>query len=170
VLAWVSVWSDVQMTCIWSSWCHCHPIISASEKSRTVYPSGTGLPGLSWKKAVKRLLLLLYSINHAWLYKVCCLYLSSKASDVSRSQLKAKAKQIKNTIPQVGICYSRAVKMSGSCSSTSLLSRELISHRTRKYMHWTRRSRPGNISRMLTYNMQDRDGTTAGSCALWKCE
>jgi len=28
VLAWLSVWREVQMTCIWSSWCHCHPIIS----------------------------------------------------------------------------------------------------------------------------------------------
>jgi len=28
VLAWLSVWSKVQMVCIWSSWCHCHPIIS----------------------------------------------------------------------------------------------------------------------------------------------
>jgi len=27
VLAWLSVWSEVQMICIWSSWCHC-PIIS----------------------------------------------------------------------------------------------------------------------------------------------
>jgi len=22
----LSVWSKVQMLCIWSSWCHCHPI------------------------------------------------------------------------------------------------------------------------------------------------
>jgi len=28
VLVWLSVWSEVQMICIWSSWCHCHPIIS----------------------------------------------------------------------------------------------------------------------------------------------
>jgi len=28
VLMWLSVWSEVQMICIWSSWCHCHPIIS----------------------------------------------------------------------------------------------------------------------------------------------
>ena len=32
VLAWLSVWSEVQMICIWSSWCHCHPIISCSRK------------------------------------------------------------------------------------------------------------------------------------------
>ena len=25
VLAWLSVWSEVQ-TCMWSSWCHCHPL------------------------------------------------------------------------------------------------------------------------------------------------
>jgi len=28
VLAWLCVWSELQMICIWSSWCHCHPIIS----------------------------------------------------------------------------------------------------------------------------------------------
>ena len=44
VLAWLPVWSEVQMICIWSGWCHCHPIISASVKSRMVYPSGTDLP------------------------------------------------------------------------------------------------------------------------------
>jgi len=32
VLAWLSVCSKVQMICIWSSWCHCHPIISCSSK------------------------------------------------------------------------------------------------------------------------------------------
>ena len=26
--AWLSVWREVQIICIWSSWCHCHPIIS----------------------------------------------------------------------------------------------------------------------------------------------
>jgi len=30
VLAWLSVWSEMQMICIWSSWCHCHPIICCS--------------------------------------------------------------------------------------------------------------------------------------------
>ena len=32
MLAWLSVWSLVQMVCIWSSWCHCHPIISCFVK------------------------------------------------------------------------------------------------------------------------------------------
>ena len=39
---------------IWSTWPHCHPIISASVKSRMVRPSGTGLPTYFWITAVKR--------------------------------------------------------------------------------------------------------------------
>ena len=37
VLAWLSVWSDVQ-TCTWPSWCHCHLLSLASVKSRLVLP------------------------------------------------------------------------------------------------------------------------------------
>jgi len=40
----------VQMICIWSSCCHCHPVIFYSAKSRMVYLSGAGLPRLSWKE------------------------------------------------------------------------------------------------------------------------
>jgi len=28
VLVWLSVWSQMQIISIWSSWYHCHPIIS----------------------------------------------------------------------------------------------------------------------------------------------
>jgi len=38
VLAWLSVWSEVQMICIWSSWCHCHPIMSCSSKIQIGLP------------------------------------------------------------------------------------------------------------------------------------
>ena len=31
-MAWLSVWSKVQIICIWSSWRHCHPINSCSSK------------------------------------------------------------------------------------------------------------------------------------------
>ena len=37
VLAWLSVWSEVQ-TCIWPSWCHCHSLSLASVKTRLVLP------------------------------------------------------------------------------------------------------------------------------------
>jgi len=37
VLEWLSVWSELQ-TCIRPSWCHCHSLSLASEKSRLVLP------------------------------------------------------------------------------------------------------------------------------------
>ena len=37
VLAWLSVWSELQ-TCIWPSGCHCHSLSLASVKSRLVLP------------------------------------------------------------------------------------------------------------------------------------
>ena len=37
VVAWLSVWSEVQ-TCIWPSWFHCHSLSLASVKSRLVLP------------------------------------------------------------------------------------------------------------------------------------
>ena len=37
VLAWLFVWSDVQI-CMWPSWCHCHSLSLASVKSRLVLP------------------------------------------------------------------------------------------------------------------------------------
>ena len=39
VLVWLSVCSEVQIVCIWSSWCHCHPKAPsplASFKSRLI--------------------------------------------------------------------------------------------------------------------------------------
>ena len=38
VLAWLSVWNVVQMICIRSSWCHCHPIISCFSKIQNGLP------------------------------------------------------------------------------------------------------------------------------------
>ena len=37
VLAWLSVWSEVQ-TCIWPSWCHCYSLSLTPVKSRLVSP------------------------------------------------------------------------------------------------------------------------------------
>ena len=42
VLAWLSVWSKMQKIFIWSSWCHCHPIICCSSKIQN------GLPFWCW--------------------------------------------------------------------------------------------------------------------------
>jgi len=46
VLTWLTVWSEVQMICICSSWCHCHPIISCFIKVQ----NSSILPTLSWKR------------------------------------------------------------------------------------------------------------------------
>jgi len=55
VLAWLSVRSEVQTICIWSSWCHCHPIISCFVKIQIgltfLMPSYTRCHG---KEAFKR--------------------------------------------------------------------------------------------------------------------
>ena len=44
VLAWLSVWSEVQ-TCTWPSWCHCHSLSLAPVKSRLVLPFWYRLTG-----------------------------------------------------------------------------------------------------------------------------
>ena len=58
VLAWLSVWSEMQ-TCIWPSWCHSHSValtVSCSSKIQIGFtflvPAYPGCPG---KEAVKRL-------------------------------------------------------------------------------------------------------------------
>jgi len=50
---WLSVWSEVQIVCIWSSWCHCIPKphhLLPHLNPDWFYLSGTGLPRLSWKR------------------------------------------------------------------------------------------------------------------------
>ena len=50
----VIFWSEVHIACMWFSWCQCYSIMSASAKSRMVYPSGTDL-GSPGQMIVKRL-------------------------------------------------------------------------------------------------------------------
>ena len=45
------------MTCIWSSWCHCHPIISAFKNPDWFILLLPAYPGCPGKKAVKQVLL-----------------------------------------------------------------------------------------------------------------
>ena len=67
VLAWLSVWSEVQ-TCILPSWYHCHSLSLASVKSTLVFtflvPAHPGSPG---KRAVKRVCIL-HQISPSWLF------------------------------------------------------------------------------------------------------
>ena len=54
VLAWLSLWSEMQAW-IWPSWCHCHSLFSCFSKIQIVFtfllPAHPGSPG---KRAVKR--------------------------------------------------------------------------------------------------------------------
>jgi len=49
MLEWLSVWSEVRIICIWSSWCHCHPIISCfiriQNGSAFLVPAYSSCPG-----------------------------------------------------------------------------------------------------------------------------
>jgi len=55
VLAWLSVCSKVQVVCIWSGWCNCHPIISCFTKIQNgsaflvlAYPGCPGKQAVKW--------------------------------------------------------------------------------------------------------------------------
>jgi len=54
VLAWLSVCSEVQVICMWSSLCHCNPVISCFIKIQIgltfLVPAYPGCPG---KQAAK---------------------------------------------------------------------------------------------------------------------
>jgi len=62
VPALLSVWSEVQMICMWSSCCHCHPNISCSSKIKIgltfLVPAYPGCPGKDAVKWMSFLLLL----------------------------------------------------------------------------------------------------------------
>jgi len=55
VLAGLSVWRKVQIIAYSPADATATPSSLASLKSRMVYPSGVGLPRLSWKKAIRML-------------------------------------------------------------------------------------------------------------------
>jgi len=55
VLAWLFIWSKVQIICILSSWCHCHPIVSCLIKIQLglsflvlTYPGCPGKEAVEW--------------------------------------------------------------------------------------------------------------------------
>jgi len=59
VLVWLSAWSEVQTICIWSGWCHHHPIMSCFIKIQNyvTFPV-PACPGCPRKETVKRVVCL----------------------------------------------------------------------------------------------------------------
>jgi len=53
VRLWLSVWSEDQMICIWSSWCHCHPIISCCSKIQNGLPFWCQITQVDLEKNVR---------------------------------------------------------------------------------------------------------------------
>jgi len=78
VLKWLSICSRVQMICIWSSWCHCHLIISCFIKIQNgltfLVPA---YPGCAGKEAAKSeyvcLSILPFMLTMPWINKYCLL-------------------------------------------------------------------------------------------------
>ena len=60
VFVWLSVWSEVQIVCIWSSWCHFipkpHHLLPHLTPDR-FYLSGTALTRLSWQPKVSSIVI-----------------------------------------------------------------------------------------------------------------
>jgi len=80
MLAWISVWSEVQVICIWSSWCHCHPIICCFIKIQIgltflvpAYPRCPGKEAIKWT-VCRRIQYLLQSVIRHASQKYCMPY------------------------------------------------------------------------------------------------
>ena len=74
VLAWLSVWSEVQ-TCIWFSWRHCHLLSLASVKSRLVLPFWYWLTWVVPEKGPLNGCVCVYNVLYECLICLCCLEL-----------------------------------------------------------------------------------------------
>jgi len=109
VLAWLSVWSEVQ-TCIRPSWCHCHSLSLASVKSRLVLTFLVlAHPGSPGKRAVKRVCVCVCSLTvEEHLYFYGCLKGMRNESVIE---------EIQHMIADVGLPHKRtalAKDLSGS--------------------------------------------------------
>jgi len=82
VLAWLSVWSEVQ-TCIWLSWCHCHSLSLAAVKSRLVLPFWYRLTQIVLERRPINGCCCCYSRPPKWLVKVLYVWWS----DVTESMV-----------------------------------------------------------------------------------
>jgi len=72
VLAWLSVWSEVQMICIWSNSCHCHPIISCFIKIQIgltlLVPAYPGCPEKRPLNGCLFVCLCIYMLDHKYIF------------------------------------------------------------------------------------------------------
>ena len=81
VLAWLSVWSEVQ-TCIWPSCCHCYSLSLASVKSSLVLPFWYRLTQVVPEKGP------LNGCMYVYIYIVCLFILHASRYDKNRQTKK----------------------------------------------------------------------------------
>ena len=74
------------MICIWSSWCHCHPIISCFSKILNGLPFWCRLTQVVLEKRPLNVCMCMYvsHINHVLFYCSICMTLVSYGTDVAR--------------------------------------------------------------------------------------
>jgi len=74
----LSAWSEVQIICIWFSWCHCHPIVSCFIKIQNGFtflmPAYPACPG---KEAIKQVSMSVCETDNIWkvqwmIFAGCC--------------------------------------------------------------------------------------------------
>jgi len=111
VLAWLSVWSEVQMICIWSSWCHCHPIISCFIKIQIgltfLVLAYTGCPGkepIKWMSVCPVLAWSFCQFQHCRL--ALCLYWQVDGvtgREVSYAELETMVAKVSSSLVRLGL-------------------------------------------------------------------
>jgi len=116
VLASLSVRSKVQMTCMWSSWYHCHPIISSFSEIQnglwfalwvSAYPGKRPLNYCCGKRA---------GHHHSWVFEVQNLYLTAVMASVKVQDKGRRHKSVSSNLasPLRELLTCRM----GSCSVT----------------------------------------------------
>ena len=121
MLAWLSVWSEVQ-TCIRPSWCHCHSLSLAPVKSRLVLPFWYRLTSVvAEKRAVKRVSL------SSQLYKKALTSNSNRIIYIAppTGRPKVHHKTINSFFPGVRMQTGKEIKIWSNSKSNSIKPRDL---------------------------------------------
>ena len=111
VLAWLSVWSEVQ-SCVWPSWCHCHSLALASVKSRLVLPLWYRLTWVVPDKGPLNVCVCVYVCMYVRIWN-CCRWVAHKGLGRLFCHLQwwSCCGEVRSNEPAqcaVGLCHVRA--------------------------------------------------------------
>ena len=128
VLVWLFVRSEVQMICIWSSWCHCQPIMSCfiiiQNGSASLMPAYRGCPGKRPLNGCSALLMLVQWLL-AFLVNVTSTFVTILSVDMafSISEYRCQRSNVKRCPCRCSFNNARALKetQSTACSRENRL-------------------------------------------------